>query len=138
MTKKILRGLIENGNLTDFSVKFQEAINTRVAELKEELRLDIANDYKLSEGADLIGDEKEIKKIDKKDNNKGPSDEPDADDDDESDLKVNKKHLKENIKGMEGPYMSPKKIKYYYDPKQDMFFDPSTDLYVTGKTLGIK
>lgn len=39
---------------------------------------------------------------------------------------------------MEGPYKSPTGVEYYYDSKEGMFYDASSDIYVTAKSLGIK
>lgn len=140
MADKLIKSIVENGNLTEFSKLFKEEVDKRVAILKADLTTKIQEEFNLKEEADVIGKSKDgtdskpsPKSGDEKD--KGPDDEPDADEE-EDDRK--EKDVKESIPGMEGPFKSPKGVTYYYDPKEGMYYDPSMDLYVTAKSLGIK
>ena len=134
MSNKLLKSIIEHGTLTDFSALFKEEVDQRIAALKEELRLKIQADFDLYEAADIVGKDTDDESPKSSDKEKGPSDESDADEEEHE-----KKHkVTETISGMEGPYKSPTGVKYYYDPKEGMYYDPSTDLYVTGDALGIK
>lgn len=140
MADKLIKSIVEHGNLTEFSKLFKEEVDNRIAVLKADLTTKIQAEFNLEEAADVVGkskdgsDSKAQPKADDEDE-KGPDDEPDADED-EDDRK--EKDVKESIPGMEGPHKSPKGVTYYYDPKEGMYYDPSMDLYVTARSLGIK
>ncbi|QIW90537.1 UNVERIFIED_ORG: hypothetical protein GCAPEGMB_00190 [Vibrio phage V07] len=37
--------------------------------------------------------------------------------------------------GLEGPYTDLNGKVYYYDPREGMYYDPDTDIYITAKDL---
>ena len=127
MSKKLMRSIVENGNLTEFNTLFAEEVNTRVKAIIKEMETDIKAEFDLSEEADIIGKntDKEVDAEDKKD--KGPSEEPDADEDEED-----REHMDEKKTSIvkDG-------VRYEYDGKTDLYYDSETDVYVTSKALEI-
>jgi len=127
MSNKLIRSIVEKGNLTEFNTLFNEEVTARVKALIKEMETDIKAEFDLSEEADIIGKEsdKDVEAEDKKD--KGPSEEPDADEDEDD-----RDHMdeKKNIIVKDG-------VRYEYDGKTDLYYDSETDVYVTSKALEI-
>ena len=125
MSNKLIRSIVEKGNLTEFNTLFNEEVTARVKALIKEMETDIKAEFDLSEEADIIGKEsdKDVEAEDKKD--KGPSEEPDADEDEDD-----RDHMdeKKNIIVKDG-------VRYEYDGKTDLYYDSETDMYVTSKSL---
>jgi len=127
MSNKLIRSIVEKGNLTEFNTLFNEEVTARVKALIKEMETDIKAEFDLSEEADIIGKEsdKDVEAEDEKD--KGPSEEPDADEDEEDRAHMNEK---KNIIVKDG-------VRYEYDGKTDLYYDSETDVYVTSKALEI-
>ncbi len=130
MSNKLIRSIVENGNLTDFNTTFNEEVTARVKVLIKEMETKIKAEFDLSEEADIIGKEtdKKVDAEDKKD--KGPSQDTDADDQAEEDDEDEGKELEEKKKSIvkDG-------VRYEYDGKTDLYYDSETDMYVTSKSL---
>ena len=166
MTHKIIKSLVEKGTLTQFAELFNEELNNRIDALKVDAETAVTESFdlvqaedELDEAADIVGKDK-APKVD--DEDEGPSDEVEADDEDEAeeekvepkkkkdDKKSDDKELDESAKvhkgqavkgksipGMEGPFKAKSGKEYYYDTAEGLFYDATSDLYVTAKSLGL-
>jgi len=129
MSQKLMRSIVEKGNLNEFSSLFNEEVTSRVKGLIAEMETKIKAEFDLSEEADTIG-KKTDKKVDAEDKkDKGPSEEPDADDEYEDEIEEKSKSS-ENTIYKDG-------VRYEYDGKTDLYYDSETDVYVTSKALNI-
>ncbi len=63
MSNKLMRSIVEKGNLTEFNTLFTEEVNSRVKELIKEMEKNIKAEFDLSEEADIIGKETDKKMI---------------------------------------------------------------------------
>jgi len=129
MSNKLMRSIVEKGNLTEFNTLFTEEVNSRVKELIKEMEKNIKAEFDLYEEADIIGketDKKNDKDVDREDaKDKGPSTDTDADDEDEDD------HMEEK----KSDVIYKDGVRYEYDGKTDLYYDSETDVYVTSKDL---
>jgi len=138
MSNKIIKSLIEHSSLTDFEKEFKEAVEAKVNGIVECMRRDLKAEFTLEEASSCKYEDESAEDSEKE------AEEKDGLTEYEMRVKGKKKKMKmsekstRQIPGMEGPYTSPKGMTYFYDPKEGMYYDPSTDLYVTAGTLGIK
>ena len=133
MSQKLMRSIVEKGNLNEFNTLFNEEVNSRVMALIKEMEDEIKAEFDLSEEADIIGKDSD-KKVDAEDaKDKGPSQDTDADDQAEEDDEDEGKDLEEKSKDV----IYKDGVRYEYDGKTDLYYDSETDVYVTSKALNV-